>query len=765
MYANFSISAQAAMAAASEMSKVLDQFYIGVEHMFIGLCTVGDASMARAMRLGSFDPVRWREAVQKLIAKGIEPCWERRIFHTPRAQRVAKIATRIATQSRSEMVEPLHLFMAMLVEGESVPVRLLRREGFDVEGFKNTLGATLADGGARGVAAQTPALNQFGRDLTFEARQGKLSPMIGRKEELRKMVQVLLRHTKNNPLIVGEAGVGKSCLVYGLAQYVAGADVVERLKGKRIVELNMSAVVAGTRYRGDFEERLQQVIAEVKAHPEVILFLDEMHTIVGAGSASGSAMDAGNILKPALANGEISCIGATTMAEYRRYIEPDAALERRFEPIQLAEPSAPDTVEILRGLRPSLEKHHKGVCISDEAMETAVKLAARYITDRNFPDKAIDLVDTACSQIILGGTIHQAAGAPAPGALVVGKNDIVQVVAQKLDESIPEGELGQDDLQKAQGLEKKLKARVVGQDEAVAAVVRAMRQHLAGMRSPNRPIAVLLFVGPTGVGKTELALALTAAWFGGGKKLLRFDMSEYMEAHSVARLVGSPPGYVGHEEEGQLTGRTRSHPFSVVLLDEVEKAHPEVLKIFLQVFDAGRLTDNKGRTVNFTNTVIIMTSNLGKPGKERGLGFLAEPGATHKDRAAEEAGVRAAVAAAFPPEFRNRIDEIVVFQPVSDAGVANQICRVLVAEVAAHLREDRGVDLRVDDRAVAALVREGTSAEFGARELRRTMEKRLGDVLTDLILSGEVRRGDVVHVTVTDSGTLDFRIERGSGAA
>jgi ATP-dependent Clp protease ATP-binding subunit ClpC len=765
MYANFSIAAQAAMAAASEESVKLVHYYVGVEHMFIGLCQVGDAPLARAMQLSSFDPVYWRRQVRTAITTGIEPCWERKIFLTPRAQRVAKIATRVARQERSDNVEPSHLFLAILMEGEGIPVRLMHAAHVNVESLQKSLTATLQEAGSRNAAgpygSQTPALNQYGRDLTFEARQGKLSPMVGRKEELRKMVQVLLRRNKNNPLIVGEAGVGKSCLVYGLAQYVVGSDALEVLKGKRIIELNMAAVVAGTRYRGDFEERLQQVLSEARAHPEVILFLDEFHTVVGAGSASGSAMDAGNILKPALANGEISCIGATTISEYRRYIEPDAALDRRFEVVNVAEPSQQETIEILMGLRKSLQDHHK-VQIADDAIATAVKLAARYITDRNFPDKAIDLIDTACTQKLMGGTIHQSAGANRVGPLVVEKVDVVQVVAQKLDESIPEGDLAQEDADKARALEPKLRARVVGQEDAVSSVARVMRQHLAGLRSGARPIAVFLFVGPTGVGKTELALALTSAWFGSEKKLLRFDMSEYMEPHTVARLIGSPPGYVGHEEEGQLTGAVRTHPFSVLLLDEVEKAHPEVMKIFLQVFDAGRLTDAKGRVVSFANTVIIMTSNLAKSDRGRALGFMADQAGNQKDRTAQVAEIKAAVAAAYPPEFRNRIDEVVVFRKVNDPAVLAGICRVLVAALSAHLWDERGIRLVVDDQAAEALIREGTSQEFGARELRRVIEKRLGDALTDRLLSGDARAGDVVSVTAAE-GALQFRVRRGPG--
>jgi ATP-dependent Clp protease ATP-binding subunit ClpC len=766
MYANFSLPAQAAMAAASNESVRLQHYYVGVEHMYIGLCQVGDQPLARAMQLTSFDPAQWRNRVRDHIMTGIAPCWEPKIFHTPRAQKVAKIATRIARQHRSDAVEPSHLFLAILVEGDGVPVRLMRESRVDVDGLRNTLAATIGEAAGRGSggpsSAQTPALNQFGRDLTFEARQGKLSPMIGRKDELRKLIQALLRTTKNNPLIVGEAGVGKSCLVYGLAQYLVGPDAVDVLKGKRVIELSMSAVVAGTRYRGDFEERLQQVVTETRSNPDIILFLDELHTIVGAGSASGSSMDAGNILKPALAKSEFTCIGATTRAEYRRYIQPDQALDRRFEVIEVAEPSPQETIEILAGLRKKLEEHHK-VQIANDAIATAVKLAARYITDRNFPDKAIDLIDTACSQVVLGGTIHQRAGAPRRNPIVC-KADVVQVVAQTLDQSIPEGDLAQDDTEKALQLEQKLRARVIGQDNAVRSVANVMKQHLVGLRHGSRPIAVFLFVGPTGVGKTELALALSSAWFGSEKKLLRFDMSEYMEPHSVARLVGSPPGYVGHDEEGQLTGAVRTHPFSVVLLDEIEKAHSEVLKIFLQVFDAGRLTDGKGRSMNFANTVIIMTSNIASAVKERPIGFISEQGHSDRESSVQVAAVKSAVKSSFAPEFLNRVDEVIVFAPVDNPEVLNGICRALIVALSQHLWEERKIRLEVDGAATTLLIREGASREYGARELRRTIERRLGDALTDRYLSGKIRAGDLVSVSATPDGALDFRVQREQGA-
>jgi ATP-dependent Clp protease ATP-binding subunit ClpC len=545
-----------------------------------------------------------------------------------------------------------------------------------------------------------------------------------------------------------------------LAQYIVSRDALEVLKGKRIVELSMSALVAGTKYRGEFEERLQRVVAEVEAHPEVVLFLDELHTIVGAGSASGS-MDAANILKPPLANGQIRCIGATTMAEFRRHIQSDAALERRFEVVQVMEPSLEETLRILEGLRPSYEKHHE-VRITDEALQTAVRLGARYLTERSFPDKAIDLIDTACAQARLA-TIHGggAAGGERP---VVDKAAVAQVVSQKMDEPIPDGVIAEEDADKALHLEDRLRKYVAGQDEAVAAVSRVIRAHLAGMSDPRRPIAVFLFVGPTGVGKTELARALAISWFGGEQKLLRFDMSEYMESHTVSRLLGAPPGYVGYEEEGQLGRAVRSRPYSVLLLDEIEKAHPEVLKIFLQVFDAGRLTDSKGRLINFSNTVIIMTSNIGASLAERPrpLGFSGD------DRAEGERGwnmqveeIRQELRRRFPPEFRNRIAAEIFFRPLTDPEVLRRILMIFLDKVRDYLRE-RQIGLLVDDSAIGVLLKLGVSKEFGARELGRTVDRQLRDPLAEMVLLGQFRSGDTVRVSAQEDGKLLFQNNRGA---
>ena len=758
MFGNLSRSALTAVSIASDESARLGYYYLGVEHLVMGLCKMEDARLHKLLTSGGIEPAEWMRLLVSALPSPVEPAWGKQMITTPRVQQVVRIAGRIAKEFHSDRADALHLAAAVLVEGDGLPVRLLVKAGRDPEQLRAALWTGMQN--ARPAAAQnpqdqeTPALSQYGRDLCFEARQGNVSPMIGRQAELKQLVQILLRRTKNNPLVIGEAGVGKSCLVYGLAQYLCSADVLDVLKGRRVIELNLASVVAGTRYRGDFEERLDHIVKEARDHPEVILFIDEIHTVLGAGSASGS-LDAANILKPALANGGLRCIGATTNAEYRRYIQSDAALERRFEPVQVSEPTAQQTEEILAGLRPSFESHHH-VKITDEAIAMAVRLAARYLTERQFPDKAIDLVDTACAQAQLG-TIHQSSAAAA-GEKVLTAADVAAVISAKLDYAVPEGELSQSDAERALHLEEKLRARVLGQDEAVATVARVMRSHMAGMSDQGRPIAVFLFVGPTGVGKTELARALAANWFGSEKKLLRFDMSEYGEAHTVSRLLGAPPSYVGHEEEGQLARAVRSNPYAVLLLDEVEKAHPDVLKIFLQVFDAGRLTDSHGRLLNFTNTVIVMTSNLGVAVRDQNLGFL---GSADNDRSREaQAGdVREAVRHAFTPEFRNRIDAEVVFHPLADDAVLRGILTLQIAEVAATLREKQ-IRLTVGDSVYQALLREGYNRKFGARDLRRTVHRVIRDPLADGMLSGRFRSGQTVKAEAGADGRIVFETVR-----
>jgi ATP-dependent Clp protease ATP-binding subunit ClpC len=757
MFGNLSPNGLAALSIASQESQQLNHYYLGAEHIFIGLCKADAPVVVKACKDCNFDPVYWRRQVRGVVGTGGDPVWGKQLIVTPRSHRVLKLAQRVSQHYRADKVEPAHLFLALLLEGQGIPVRQLRREGFPVETLEDALAKSLENQASiqreNPLARETPTLQKFGWDLTLEAQQGKLPPLVGRQTELKRVVQILLRKTKSNPMIVGEAGVGKSALVQGVAQYLRNPQALEELRAKRVIAVNLTALVAGTRYRGDFEDRLERILAEARAHPEVILFFDEIHTVMGAGAAMGT-LDAANILKAPLANGEIRCIGATTLGEYRAHIEPDAALERRFEVVHLEEPTAAQTLEILQGLRASFEEHHQ-VEITDDALAMAVQLGGRYLTDRNFPDKAIDLIDMAATQVRLS-TLHPSpATSDVPSRLRVDKIAVARVVSQKVGDAVPEGELDEADADKALQLEERLRQRIVGQDEAVAMVARVMRSHLAGLRDPQRPIAVLLFVGPTGVGKTELARVLAAEWFGSEKKLLRFDMSEYAEAHTVSRLLGSPPGYVGHEEGGQLSRAVRTHPHAVMLLDEVEKAHPEVLKVFLQIFDAGRVTDNKGRVINCANLVIILTSNLGSSdlGKPV-LGFHGQ-GEPPQDWQDASRKIKAAVKAAFPPEFRNRLDAEIVFQSLTDDGVLHRILSLMLTEVQAFLTAQR-LKLEVAPEVQDLLLKEGVRKEFGARELRRTVNRILRDPLAERLLGGEFRPGDRVRVTLDPGGMVTF---------
>ncbi|GAA5153466.1 hypothetical protein GCM10023321_23750 [Pseudonocardia eucalypti] len=593
-----------------------------------------------------------------------------------------------------------------------------------VGGLEQTLGGT-EPGPARTTA--TPRLNRHGRDLTEAAKDGRLDPVIGRDAEVEQVLEVLCRRTKNNPVLIGDPGVGKTAIVEGIAARLASGDVPAGLRDRRMVALDLAGMVAGTKYRGEFEERLTDVIDEVvAADRSVLLFLDELHTVVGAGAAEGGAMDAGSMLKPALARGGLQLIGATTVDEYRRHIERDPALERRFQPILVGEPGVADTVAILRGLRERYQEHH-GVRISDEATEAAARLAERYLTDRYLPDKAIDLMDRASARVALRG------------ASEVDAADIAEVVARTT--GIPVARLTEADRQRLLHLEDVLRERVVGQDDAVLAVADAVRAGRAGLTHPGRPVGSFLFLGPTGVGKTELARALAEALFGGADRMIRFDMSEFQDRHTVSRLVGAPPGYVGHDEPGQLTEVVRRSPYSVLLLDEIEKAHPDVTGLLLQVLDAGRLTDARGRTVNFTNTVIIMTSNVAA---EAMLAAGAVPNWSDEMRETLLAGLRTR----FRPEFLNRIDEVVPFRPLGRSEL-RAITELLLAETREQLAA-QDVGLSLDTAAVDWLVDRGHRPESGARPLRRTIGRELDRRLSRMLLAGELRAGQVVRATVVE---------------
>ncbi|WP_236238869.1 ATP-dependent Clp protease ATP-binding subunit [Streptomyces sp. CC228A] len=745
-----------------------------------------------------------------------------RIAVTPAVKRALLDAHDLARHIGASYIGPEHVLAALAANPDSAAGRILRAAKFDPgsvpsSGSAPQRGKSGGSGGWENTAADqrpapqhgTPTLDKFGRDLTDMARSGRIDPVIGREEEIEQTVEVLSRRGKNNPVLIGDAGVGKTAVVEGLAQRIADGDVPDSLLGRRVVALDMTGVVAGTRYRGDFEERMTGIIDEVRAHSdELVVFIDELHTVVGAGGGGGGgeggSMDAGNILKPALARGELHVIGATTMEEYRRYVEKDAALARRFQPILVPEPSTEDALEILRGLRDRYEAHHQ-VRYTEEALLAAVELSDRYLTERFLPDKAIDLVDQAGARVRLRAhaqptdvralerqveqltrdkdqavaaeqyeratelrdriqevqtRIRDSRGEPSDGdardrVLEVTSEDIAQVVSRQT--GIPVSRLTQEEKDRLLGLEQHLKERVIGQDEAVAAVSEAVLRSRAGLADPRRPIGSFLFLGPTGVGKTELARALADALFGSDERMVRLDMSEFQERHTVSRLVGAPPGYVGHEEAGQLTEAVRRHPYSLLLLDEVEKAHPDVFNVLLQVLDDGRLTDSQGRTVDFKNTVIVMTSNLGADviGSGRGVLGFGSAEADGDEQAARDRALRP-LREHFRPEFLNRIDEIVLFHRLEGRQL-RQITDLLLDETRRRMRAQH-VAVEFSPDAVDWLAQRGYQPEYGARPLRRTIQREVDNELSRLLLDGRLRDGGRVSVGVA-GGRLDFRTE------
>jgi ATP-dependent Clp protease ATP-binding subunit ClpC len=720
---------------------------------------------------------------------------------TPAAKRALLDAHTLARAGGAGYIGPEHVLGALAANPESAAGHMLNAARFAATGLPQEPGGAGAPAAPQ-RAPETPTLDKYGRDLTDLARQGRLDPVIGRDQEIEQTVEVLSRRGKNNPVLIGDAGVGKTAVVEGLAQHIADGDVPDTLLGRRVVALDLTAVVAGTRYRGDFEERLNTIVGEIRAHSdELVIFIDELHTVVGAGAGGeGGSMDAGNILKPALARGELHIVGATTLEEYRR-IEKDAALARRFQPILIPEPTVPDTLEILRGLRDRYEAHHQ-VRYTDEALAAAVGLSDRYLTDRRLPDKAIDLIDQAGARVRLRartkgsdvrvmereveqlsrdkdqavadesyeratqlrdriGELKQRIAELGEGDqadegqhLEVTSEAIAEVVSRQT--GIPVSSLTQEEKDRLLGLEQHLHQRVVGQDEAVAAVADAVLRSRAGLASPNRPIGSFLFLGPTGVGKTELARALAEALFGSEDRMVRLDMSEYQERHTVSRLVGAPPGYVGHEEAGQLTEVVRRHPYSLLLLDEVEKAHPDVFNILLQVLDDGRLTDSQGRTVDFTNAVVVMTSNLGSDAIARrgaGIGF-GPGGGTEADEEARREQILRPLREHFRPEFLNRIDEIVVFRQLTGEQL-RQITDLLL-EQTRRLMHAQGVTAEFTGAAVDWLARHGHQPEYGARPLRRTIQREVDNRLSRLLLDGRIAEGSHVTVDVGDDDRLAF---------
>lgn len=787
---------------AGEEASKLGCDYLGTEHLLLGIAHEKDSAGGKILNSLGVTV----EAVEPLlVGEGKSGFFSRReLYVAPRTKRVLEMAVEEANDLGNSFVGTEHLLLAILREGSGVAIQILEHFGVTQEKLQKAFDTYISEDGKGEGSAELGEMRDFAIDLNEKAKQGKIDPVIGRQTEINRVIQILSRRNKNNPVLIGEPGVGKTAIAEGLAQRIVSHDVPEILKDCHVISLNMSSVVAGTKYRGEFEERLKKVIDEVKKHKDWILFVDELHTLVGAGSTEGS-MDAANIMKPALARGELRCIGATTLKEYKKYIEKDAALERRFQPVKVGEPTPEDTLKILEGLRDRYEAFHKAK-ITDEAMKAAVELSGRYITDRFQPDKAIDVIDEAAAKVRmeasstpdalkvkeekLASLLKEKEAAVASqdfekaaqyrddakklqseialmkkdwkGAdhddLKVTEEDVAEVVAKWT--GVPLQNLKKSDSERLLHLEEELHKRVIGQDEAVHAVATAIRRARAGMKDPKRPIGSFLFLGSTGVGKTELARALAACMFGSEKNMIRFDMSEYMEKHEVSRLVGAPPGYVGYEEGGQLTDAVRKTPYSVILFDEVEKAHPDFFNILLQVLDDGRLTDGQGRTVDFTNAVIIMTSNLGSTllkNQMKKLGFKAEDKG-EKEETFEDVKklMMDEVKHTLRPEFINRIDEIIVFHPLSASDLSS-IVNLMLAKVGEKLARFE-VKLDASEEAKKLLIAHGTDVEYGARPLRRTIQKEVEDPISELILQDGLEKKKVLHMDVKD-GKLTFKAE------
>ncbi|HOK70999.1 MAG: ATP-dependent Clp protease ATP-binding subunit [Bacillota bacterium] len=814
MFGSFTERAQRVLYLSQEEARKLGHSFVGTEHILLALTCESQGVAGRALHNMGVEPEAVRDEVESIIGRG-EPGQAEMVGLSPRAKRVLELSIDEARLMGHGYVGTEHLLLGLLREGEGVAAQVLENLGVDLDRARAEILDLLGGGvsgssqrqeaqGQAGAKLQrrkgTPTLEQYGRDLTAMANEGKLDPVIGRETEISRVIQVLSRRTKNNPVLIGDPGVGKTAIVEGLALKLNRGDVPELLKEKRVIQLDMGSLVAGTKYRGEFEERLKKVIDEIIASGDVILFIDELHTVVGAGAAEG-AIDAANILKPALARGEMQCVGATTIDEYRKYIEKDAALERRFQPIQVGEPSVEETVEILDGLRDRYEAHHR-VKITDGALRAAAVLSDRYITDRFLPDKAIDLVDEAGSMVRLAAHVappdikrleddlervrtekeaaiqneefekaaelrdHEQSIRDTieeqrkqwqnqrylEGAVVT-ENQIAEIVASWT--GIPVMQLEESEAERLLKLEDILHKRVISQDEAVTAVARAVRRAHAGLKDPRRPVGSFLFLGPTGVGKTELARALAEALFGDEDAMIRLDMSEYMERHTVSRLIGAPPGYVGYEEAGQLTEKVRRRPYSVVLFDEIEKAHPEVFNILLQVLEDGRLTDGQGRTVDFRNTVLIMTSNVGATQIHRDtvLGFRTEEDEKNSYERMRDK-VLSELKRTFRPEFLNRVDEVIVFHALGRKDM-EEIVDLMLGDLKAHL-EPRGIHLTFTDGAKSLLVEEGYNPDYGARPLRRVIQRMVEDRLSDEILEGNIRDGQSVEVNEAE-GKLVFK--------
>lgn len=807
MQNKFTEQADKALSLAADAAYSLKHSYIGTEHILVGLLGEKEGTAGRVLEEFGTDPKRLLDLIAKLIAPPKDhsvQVMERKPQYSPRAKKVIENAIKEAGEVHRSAAGTEHLLLSMLRETDCVGTRLLYTMGINIQklyaaiftamGYDNeTINEEIQAAKAmkNGKGSQTPMLDQYSRDLTRMAREGKLDPVVGREEEIARLIQILSRRTKNNPCLVGEPGVGKTAIAEGLAQRIVSGMVPDTVKDKRLVVLDLSGMVAGSKYRGEFEERIRGVVDEVREHQGILLFIDELHTIIGAGGAEG-ALDASNILKPSLSRGEIQIIGATTLEEYRKYIEKDAALERRFQPVTVEEPTEEGAVEILKGLRPYYEKHHK-VKILDEALDAAVKMSVRYINDRFLPDKAIDVIDEAASKIQLSGfgTSHEAEKlkmeirdvaaekeeAVKSGDLAQAKSagDYQKILQKQLDSilakeerknrrkpmevdeaavasivsdwtKIPVQRLTEGETKRLAQLEKVLHKRVIGQEEAVKAVAQAVKRGRVGLKDPNRPIGSFLFLGPTGVGKTELSKALAEAVFGSEQAMIRVDMSEYMEKHSVSKLIGSPPGYVGYDEGGQLSEKVRRNPYSVILFDEIEKAHLDVFNILLQVLDDGHITDAHGRRVDFKQTIIIMTSNAGAQAiiEPKRLGFVSVND-EQKDYERMKTGVMEEVRRIFKPEFLNRIDEIMVFHTLSKENI-RQIVTLLLKSLEKRCREQMEIELRVTNAAREYLAEAGFDAKYGARPLRRAIQTKIEDSLANELLEGRIHRGDTVQV-------------------
>ena len=803
----FTKQAQTALTLAKAAAIDFELGYIGTEHLLLGLLSETEGTAGRVLEEFQVDGKKLVELIDKLVTPaevGNITEIEMKPSYSPRTEKVLESAVAEAQNSGCEKAGTEHLLLAMLRETDCVGTRLLYTMGVNIQKlYAAVLGAMGYDNesiqeefqAAKAMqnpgGSLTPALDQYSRDLTQMAAEGKLDPVVGREKEISRLIQILSRRTKNNPCLVGEPGVGKTAIAEGLAQRILAGSVPETIKDKRLVVLDLSGMVAGSKYRGEFEERIRKVVDEVRENQGILLFIDELHTIIGAGGAEG-ALDASNILKPSLSRGELQIIGATTLEEYRKYIEKDAALERRFQPVTVEEPSEEEAYEILKGLRPYYERHHK-VEISDEALEAAVKMSVRYINDRFLPDKAIDLIDEAASKVQLSGyqasseiedlsreiqeILQEKERAIKTGYLSLAKEcqekqkkaearlEQLQVKEEKknqrksgkVDEKavasivsdwtkIPVQRLTEGETRRLAQLEKELHKRVIGQEEAVRAVSQAVKRGRVGLKDPNRPIGSFLFLGPTGVGKTELSKALAQAVFGSEQAMIRVDMSEYMEKHSVSKLIGSPPGYVGYDEGGQLSEKVRRNPYSVILFDEIEKAHPDVFNILLQVLDDGHITDAHGRKVDFKQTIIIMTSNAGAQAivEPKQLGFISQKD-EKKDYEKMKSGVMEEVRRLFKPEFLNRIDEIMVFHTLNKEEI-RKIVLLLLKSLEKRCEEQMDIHLNVTNSAVDYIAEAGFDAKYGARPLRRAIQSKIEDRLANELLEGKIRRGDIVQV-------------------